>query len=290
MTDSIFSVIAKVSGELVGRLSTDKRNTQQNYDYISADLVLQEAGRAMAANGLVIIPSITEERLETVEYTDSYGKNKTRYDALVCFSMVIAASGEQIVSTWTGRGSDYAVPDKATYKAITSGHKYFLMKLFNIGVGNEDGEHDQAEAVGSTRKPPAQPQRQATKAQPAAQGAPRDVMTVKGEILAASLKGSAAPAKENQLKFVRASLGKLVKDDADKAKAVLAFMFGINSTTELTAGQASALIDWAGANKDNGYTVSVASAQEAERIVNARYVDEGQAPLFDEDMNGAYIE
>jgi hypothetical protein len=28
------------------------------------------------------------------------------------------------------------------YKAITSGHKYYLMKLLNIGEGNEDGEHD----------------------------------------------------------------------------------------------------------------------------------------------------
>ena len=291
---SIFSVIAKVSSELVGRLTPDKRNTQQNYDYISADLILQEAGRAMAQNGLVIIPSITDERIETVEYTDSYGKQKTRYDAAVVFSMVMACEDEQVIATWAGRGSDYAVPDKATYKAITSGHKYFLMKLFNIGVGNEDGEHEPVEQVTSTRKPVTSQPKPAPKAQapaPANVGGPsRDAEAVKVALIAASMSGSASPAGEKQLKFTRASLSSLTGDNHADASAIIRYVFGVDSSTKLTGGQASALIDWAGANKDNGYKVNPTSVIEARGIVNAQLVADGQGSLFDDEPNGAYQE
>lgn len=140
---TIYSRIAKVSSVLVGQMSPDKRNTQQNYDYISADMVLQEAGKAMSENGLVIIPTITAECTESIEYTDNYGKAKTRFDSVIEFDMIVADDTETIKAHWLGRGTDYSSPDKAVYKAITSGHKYFLMKLFCIGIGNEDSEHDE---------------------------------------------------------------------------------------------------------------------------------------------------
>ena len=130
--------IAKVS-EAIGPLQTDKRNQQQKYDYISADQVLTVANREMAKVGLVVIPALVDEKIESVEYKTG----NWRYDCRVDFEMTIAdGEGHAQTMVWFGRGSDYSVPDKAMYKAITSGHKYFLMKLFNIGVGNDDGEHE----------------------------------------------------------------------------------------------------------------------------------------------------
>lgn len=146
------TLISKIAGASikVGALATDKRNAQQGYDYISADKVLERAGDALAAAGVVIVPSIVSEVTEAVK-TDKGG---TRYDSIVHFGMVITDGETQLEMPWCGRGSDYAVPDKAMYKAITSGHKYFLTKLLNIGVGNEDGEHDDdAEAAQATAKP-----------------------------------------------------------------------------------------------------------------------------------------
>lgn len=140
----MYAKIAKVTATL-GAWEADKRNEQQRYDYISADAVLNRVGRAMAEFGLVVVPSITDAVVEAVDYTDSRGNVKQRYDARVMFEMVIADSEKvtpELRMTWAGAGSDYAVPDKAVYKAITSGHKYFLMKLFCIGVGNDDGEHE----------------------------------------------------------------------------------------------------------------------------------------------------
>lgn len=134
------TLVAKITAASlkVGALATDKRNVQQNYDYISADKILERVGDALAKQGVVIFPSIVSEVTESV----ATGNGKSRYDCTVHFGMIVSDGETQIELPWCGKGSDYAVPDKALYKAITSGHKYFLMKLLNVGVGNEDSEHE----------------------------------------------------------------------------------------------------------------------------------------------------
>lgn len=141
----------------VGALATDKRNAQQGYDYISADKILERCGDALAHAGVILIPAITAADVLAVETRTSRG-DAIRYDADVSFAMTLSDGETTLEFPWRGRGSDYAVPDKALYKAITSGHKYFLMKLLNVGVGNEDGEHEAVEA----------PQRPAQRTQPPA--------------------------------------------------------------------------------------------------------------------------
>lgn len=145
MSDTLASKIAKASIE-VGSLSADKRNKEQNYDYLSADQILQKAGDALAKNGVVVIPSIT---FTEIKATERQGK-PPRLDAQVSFLMTVTDGTEKHESDWVGFGTDYSTPDKAVYKAITSGHKYFEMKLLNIGIGNEDGEHESGE---QERKP-----------------------------------------------------------------------------------------------------------------------------------------
>jgi hypothetical protein len=165
----VISKIVKASVE-VGALSPDKTNTAQNYSYISADKILERAGNALSANGVAVIPAITEESTTQVDYTDSYGKAKMRFDAVIRFTMTLTDGETQMDMAWCGRGTDFASPDKALYKAITSGHKYFLAKLLNIGIGNEDGEHEEEPAQDNTK---ASRQGQATRPQAAqkAQGA-----------------------------------------------------------------------------------------------------------------------
>lgn len=130
--------LAKASLDVGGRLAADKTNQEQRYDYISADKILAAVGQALAAAGVVVIPAITNENLTE---TPRQGKGP-RYDAQIGFEMTITDGETNLVMPWLGRGSDYTVPDKALYKAVTSGHKYFLAKLLCIGEGNEDGEHE----------------------------------------------------------------------------------------------------------------------------------------------------
>lgn len=135
--------IAMASKQVGGALSADKRNAEQKYDYISADKILTVCGQALADNGIAVFPAVVAEQVDAFEYRDKYNNERMRYDAAVTFHMHVSGEeGEPLVLPWVGRGSDYSVPDKALYKAITSGHKYFLMKLLNVGAGNEDGEHD----------------------------------------------------------------------------------------------------------------------------------------------------
>lgn len=144
MTNTLIGKIAAASLK-VGALETDKTNEAQKYKYISADKILERAGDALAKAGVMVVPSITHEEMAQVDYTDGYGKAKTRFDVAVHFAMIVTDGETQLELPWRGRGNDFAAPDKALYKAITSGHKYFLMKLLNIGVGNEDSEHDDAQ-------------------------------------------------------------------------------------------------------------------------------------------------
>jgi hypothetical protein len=131
--------IAKASIE-VGAFRADKKNQDQNYAYISADQVLSRAGDALAKQGIAVIPNTVKTTLTTVERPNK----SPRIDAAVEFSMSIRDEDSEITASWIGFGSDYMTPDKAIYKAITSGHKYFLMKLLNIGIGNEDSEHERS--------------------------------------------------------------------------------------------------------------------------------------------------
>lgn len=136
--NTISEKIVKASHE-VGALATDKKNPQGNYDYISSDKILQRAGDALANNGLSLVPSITSA------VTDAYRTNeqsKPFWCANVAMVMTLSDGETTLEYPWHGMGTDYTVADKAFFKAITSGHKYFLMKLLNIGVGNEDGEHE----------------------------------------------------------------------------------------------------------------------------------------------------
>lgn len=132
--------IAKASAIVGGRLRADARNREQGYDYISADKILAECGQALADVGVMVAPQIDAVNVVPVDR----GSGKSRYDVMVNLTMTITDGETAQVCQWVGMGSDYAVPDKAMYKALTSGHKYFLAKLLNVGEGNEDGEHEEA--------------------------------------------------------------------------------------------------------------------------------------------------
>lgn len=165
MENTISSLPAKVAAaslDVGGKLSTDKRNTQQNYDYLSADKILSICGQALAQQGIIIFPDIASQDIVALDYTDQYGKPKTRHDCKVEFLFHICDGTSEMIQRWYGMGSDYAAPDKALYKAITSGHKYFLMKLMCVGAGEEDSEHEPSEEV---KKPAAQPAKAAAPAQ-----------------------------------------------------------------------------------------------------------------------------
>jgi hypothetical protein len=173
---TLISKIAKAAMDVGGKLGVDRTNKDANYDYISADKILSICGQALYSQGVVVIPNIGEQDTVLFEYTDQYGKARRRFDSTVNFQFTITDGITEAKHNWFGMGCDYTVPDKALYKAITSGHKYFLMKLLCIGAGNEDGEHEGDEDDGKTKSvkrhqdAPPIPHNGAGQAQPAAVG------------------------------------------------------------------------------------------------------------------------
>lgn len=151
------TLVGKIAAASIeaGTFTADKTNKEQGYSYISADQVLSRAGLALARQGVIMVPQILETALAIVErlpWKEERPKSP-RIDATVKFTMVVTDGEKEISFPWEGRGSDYMTPDKAIYKAITSGHKYALMKLLNIGVGNEDGEHESERGEDPERNP-----------------------------------------------------------------------------------------------------------------------------------------
>lgn len=133
------NVAAKIVGELAADKKYNAAGTQ--YDYISANKILQRVGDALAAQGVAVIPGVTD----VYPTAQDRGQNKFRYDSVVKFDMIVTDGTQTEHAPWVGHGCAFDSPDKATYKAITSGHKYFLMKLLNVGIGNEDSEHEPAD-------------------------------------------------------------------------------------------------------------------------------------------------
>lgn len=139
MTGTIAGKIAKASADLGNRLKADKKNTQGGgYAYISADKLIAEAGAVLAANGVAVFPSIIGYNVDGGESSGG----KRNFLVTINFMMVVTDGESSMDCPWVGAGVDYGAMDKALYKGITSGHKYFLAKLLNIGEGNEDGEHE----------------------------------------------------------------------------------------------------------------------------------------------------
>lgn len=102
---------------------------------------------------------------------------------------------------------------------------------------------------------------------------------VKAALIVAAQDGSDDLASNGQLTYVRSSMSKLVEGDNDKAKLLLLHIYNLDSSTKLTKAQASALIDWIGATKDNDYTPSETAQAEAQRLLRAFEVERGQQEL-----------
>jgi len=124
----------------VGSFLPDRDNTHQNYKYISANQIADRCGDALAREGVVILPDITSLELFAIETSKGTKMHSAKIEIL--FHVSTDTKEDTLNLRWYSVGVDSASPDKALAKAITTGMKYFTMKLLQVGVGNEDAEHE----------------------------------------------------------------------------------------------------------------------------------------------------
>lgn len=140
------------------------RNEGQKYNYVRAEDVIAEAQRVLAEVAVIVTPEILDVQL--IDSGQTRGGTMGRI-ALVKLEFdvrcadIIGATDEGMVARkirWSGTGWD-APGDKALYKAITGGTKYFLAHLIGIPFGADPDDDEGAQPKGaSKRKPPAKPE------------------------------------------------------------------------------------------------------------------------------------
>lgn len=138
-------------------------NKAQGYNYVRAEDVIAEAQRVLNRRKIIVTPSI-----DHVEFIPTQtGRGAAAQIAVVSMTYLVidTDTGEQMVRTWAGTGWD-SPGDKALYKAITGGTKYFYAALLGIPFG-EDPEDDETDPPnGRHTKPAAEPPPHAKPDQP----------------------------------------------------------------------------------------------------------------------------
>lgn len=123
----------------VQNVSKDSRNTFQNYDYVSANKLMETFHPLFADAGLILRPSVTN-------VVHSSYKNAKGEEVLTC----ALTMRYEIIDTISGETSDYFIPsfgidkgDKAIFKAMTGALKYFFLQTFMLSTEDDpeaDGE------------------------------------------------------------------------------------------------------------------------------------------------------
>lgn len=94
----------------------------------------------------------------------------------------------------------------------------------------------------------------------------------------AAYKGKSQEPSDDQLDYTRSSLGKLKLDDPERHTLTL-YLFGKESTGDLTAAECSAVIDWIGAKPENDYEPSQDARVEARVVIKQYQIEQGQQEM-----------
>lgn len=118
----------------VERVAKKGKNTGQNYDYVRAEDVIDEAKKGLDEAEIVVLMEIANVETERISSSSGGGGKLVTVDFEI--SVIDGESGEGYVQNWKGAGADYP-GDKAIYKAQTGATKYFLASLLGIPFGDD---------------------------------------------------------------------------------------------------------------------------------------------------------
>jgi len=224
------ALAAKIA-QAMGQIQSVPKNGEVNfgntqYDYATADDIMSAAKDAMASAGLAIIPSVVDE--------DWNSKGNNVY-LTIEYTIIDGESGETWTSRWRTQGNDSG--DKAYWKALTQGKKYFLRDVFCIPTGEThlDAEADNPE---TDHTPNARGQRQSSR-----NGGQQTRQTSQ------SNGGQSAPDvdRETQTKRLHALLGEVTLADRYQSalRTYIRRKAGLDDNAEWSEVPASHIKGWA---------------------------------------------
>ena len=131
--DSLVSKLSTIMGEMK-EIPMKGHNTHHNYKYVMEPELFDAIRGKMAANHIMLIPSIT-------------GVERVPEKGLVTISMnyrlMCGDTGEVIDIPWRAEGADAS--DKGINKATTAASKFLVAKMFLCVTDNGEGEAPDAE-------------------------------------------------------------------------------------------------------------------------------------------------
>jgi hypothetical protein len=139
---NLYQRLAAVRVALGGEIDKGGRAdpSMGGYKFIAWDDVAEKIGGFMADAGVMMIPS---ERRTRIEEAGTTAGGKTIWRATVWLELELVNVDnpkDNIEITWVGVGDDTS--DKSVQKAITSGVKYALLKLFLLAGADDSDASD----------------------------------------------------------------------------------------------------------------------------------------------------
>lgn len=143
----LFAKVVKVM-QAVRTLPKDGENKFDKYNYITGDAAFERIGGIMANVGLAMLPSVVE--VQTEDGNSQAGKTMFRTVIHGQITLADSETGETWTSEWYGEGADRG--DKSINKAMTAMMKYYLLRLFMVGSG-EDADEESPEMEKQNAQP-----------------------------------------------------------------------------------------------------------------------------------------
>lgn len=139
-------------GNEIGKIDKSGYNAEQKFKFIEYSVIASRIRSLFDEYGVLINPSVVDYKAETI--TSRSGKAGYHYLLYMMFEVINADDPkDSYTSEWVSESIDYG--DKGVNKAITSGTKYFLMRLFNIS--ERDDEDSDSETPEEIQAAPAAP-------------------------------------------------------------------------------------------------------------------------------------
>lgn len=148
-TDTMQPIAAKihaVTKGIEGRIPKLGKNTQQRYDYATAEDIITTVRAVLVEHGVVLLASCQQVTHEEIGKTRQ-GATMRLTTAYIQYTLIDVDTGTSITLAMPGTGTDTG--DKGLYKAVTGSLKYFLRDTFQLAFG-DDPEQDSDEATTDT--------------------------------------------------------------------------------------------------------------------------------------------
>lgn len=140
MSESLYARINAIKADAI-HIPKKGYNQRFNFNFTQADDVMDGLRELFAKHGVcVAYKGVVEHHQEVVGQT-SGGNNNYRHTVKLAYDIVNVDNPEERFEAF-GLGEAYDTQDKGHNKAITNGHKYFYMKLFDITEGDPEGDPD----------------------------------------------------------------------------------------------------------------------------------------------------